>query len=382
MRLPLRRFVLAAALCVLPALAHAQDCNQPAAETVTHVTLPGHPFGAVPTADGCTVFVSLTDAKASQIAVLARRGGKVTPLAVVPLDGQATALALSPDGKLLAAAVGDGVALLDADRMARGGGGNAIIATGEDGAGSGAVYVAFSPDGRLLAVSDERAKSISLYDVAAVQPGQPLKRLGKIPVQNGPTGLTFSPDGKRLYAAVQIANGVEAPCPDESKTVNRPHPEGVLTVIDAERARTDPGRAVLAEVPAGCNPVRVVLSIDGSMAYVSSRGSDALGIFDTRRLQSDGKKALVTGFRVGKSPVGVALAHGRVFVTNSDRFGKAKTQTVAVIDPAGQAAPLNIPAGEFPRELRVTADRNTLLITNFNSGTLELVDLDRLLPLR
>ena len=37
-----------------------------------------------------------------------------------------------------------------------------------------------------------------------------------------------------------------------------------------------------------------------------------------------------------------------------------------------------IPAGAFPRELHVTQDRRTLLLTNFNSATLELVDLTRL----
>jgi DNA-binding beta-propeller fold protein YncE len=49
---------------------------------------------------------------------------------------------------------------------------------------------------------------------------------------------------------------------------------------------------------------------------------------------------------------------------------------------AGARAVLGtIPAGTFPRELRVTEDGRTLLVTNFNSSTLELVDLARL-PLR
>lgn len=38
----------------------------------------------------------------------------------------------------------------------------------------------------------------------------------------------------------------------------------------------------------------------------------------------------------------------------------------------------NVPAGAFPRELRATADGQTLLVTNFLSRTLELVDLTRL----
>jgi DNA-binding beta-propeller fold protein YncE len=374
MGLPIRLFALAAALCALPGLAWAEDCNQPAAEAVTQFPLPGRPFTALPTADGCTLFVSLTDPKASQIAVLSRRDGKVTQVALVPLMGQATGMALSPDGKRLAVADGRGVTLLDAGKLIQGAA-DAVVATGDDGADSEAVYVAFSPDGRLIAVSDERARRITLYDVSAVQPGQTLKSSARVSVANGPTGLAFSSDGQKLYAAVQIGNAIDTACPPENGQ-GGPHTQGVLTVIDVPRTK------VLAEVPAGCNPVRVVLSDDGQQAYVSVRGSNALGVFDTAKLLSDRSHAMVSGFHVGQSPVGVAQARGRVFVTNSDRFGKNKTQTVGVIDPTGKALPLNIPAGGFPRELRVTADQKTLLVTNFGSGTLELVDLDRVLAAR
>jgi DNA-binding beta-propeller fold protein YncE len=37
-----------------------------------------------------------------------------------------------------------------------------------------------------------------------------------------------------------------------------------------------------------------------------------------------------------------------------------------------------IPAGSFPRELAVTADGHVLVLTNFASRTVELVDLTRL----
>lgn len=373
MSLPIRLLVLAAALVAAPALARAQDCNQPAPEAVLQVPVQGHPFTAVPSADGCAIFVSLTDTGpgVSQVVVLSRRGGAVSQAGTVAVKGQATGMALSPDGKRLAVADSRGVTLLDAGKLIRGEG-DALLANGDDGAGSEAVYVAFSPDSRLIAVSDEAASRITLYDVSAVQAGQPLTAKARIAVQNGPTGLVFSPDGKRLYAAIQIANGPDTSCAPEGGR-GGPHGPGLLTVIDAERAR------VLAEVPAGCNPVRVVLSDDGQRAYVSARGSNALAMFDAARLLRDRSHAMLGGFRVGTAPVGVAVARGRVFVTNSDRFGGGQTQTVTVLDPSGRAPSLAIPAGGFPRELRVTADRNTLLITNFGSDTVELVDLDRLL---
>jgi DNA-binding beta-propeller fold protein YncE len=71
---------------------------------------------------------------------------------------------------------------------------------------------------------------------------------------------------------------------------------------------------------------------------------------------------------------------GNIFVTNSNRFSAGSDQNVAVLDAQNPlASQIVIPAGEFPRELKVTADENTLLITNFASQSLELVDLTRIL---
>ncbi len=68
-----------------------------------------------------------------------------------------------------------------------------------------------------------------------------------------------------------------------------------------------------------------------------------------------------------------------MFVTNSNRFGGGDAQSVSVLDAGNLAAPQSsIPAGGFPRELKLTADGKTLLVTNYASGTLELVDMARL----
>jgi len=82
---------------------------------------------------------------------------------------------------------------------------------------------------------------------------------------------------------------------------------------------------------------------------------------------------------VGTSPVGVAAANDKIFVTNSNRFGGSANQSISVVDAQNPSAPqASLPAGGFPRELKLTADGNTLLVTNFASGTVELVDMARL----
>jgi DNA-binding beta-propeller fold protein YncE len=74
----------------------------------------------------------------------------------------------------------------------------------------------------------------------------------------------------------------------------------------------------------------------------------------------------------------------RIAVTNSNRFGNSDApQSLTIIDAqkiaSGEAAVLgSVPAGVFPRELRVTEDQGTLLLTNFGSKNLALVDIARL----
>ena len=67
-------------------------------------------------------------------------------------------------------------------------------------------------------------------------------------------------------------------------------------------------------------------------------------------------------------------------------FGRGRSRALpgrsrewlSVIDARTNAVEGVVPAGLFPRELKVTADGKTLLVTNFNSKSLELVDIARL----
>lgn len=357
--------VVAGVACAQGALA---DCNRPAAEAITQVTVPGHPFAAIPTADGCAIFVSLLAQKQSHIAVLKRDNGIVSIAQNVAVDGMVGGMALSPDGKTLAATTGAGVALLDTAKLLAGS--DAVIATAEDGPHAGAIYIAFSPDGRLLVVANERSASLSVYEAAGLKP------IGLIPVAGAPVGLAFSTDGTRLYSTSEVGPRTwEAKCTTEGP----PHAEGVLLVIDVAKAATDPAKAVIGGVASGCNTVRVALSPDGATAYATARGANAVQAFDTAKLIADPSHALKGAIAVGTSPVGVVAARDKVFVTNSNRFGGGDSQSVSVLQAANLSSPQSsIPAGGFPRELKITADGNTLLVTNFTSGSVELVDLARL----
>src|SRR5262249_39627528 len=124
----------------------------------------------------------------------------------------------------------------------------------------------------------------------------------------------------------------------------------------------------------------------GDVVYVTARGDHSLLMFDTEKLLSNSSSALIGAVRVGTAPVGVAVIdRERVIVTSSNRFAGnvAEMQSLYVVDtltrPLGPASVIGvIPAGGFPREIRTTADGATLLVTNFTSRTLEIVDLSRL----
>jgi DNA-binding beta-propeller fold protein YncE len=165
------------------------------------------------------------------------------------------------------------------------------------------------------------------------------------------------------------------------------NPQGAIHIVDAEKAKTDPANAIVGNVPAGCSAVRLVLSPSGDRAYVTARNSNMLLAFDVAKLRADPTHALIGRVPVGSSPVGIAVVNGgrQVIVTNSNRFaGSADDhQNLTVIDASriasGAGAIIgSIPAGAFPREMRVTSDGRTLILTNFGSRTIEMIDLARI----
>ena len=250
-------------------------------------------------------------------------------------------------------------------------------------------------DDKTLFVADETAQTISVIDLAALRASnfKAAATVGKIPTGGAPIALTFSPDEALLYTTSEVAPrslNWPAECKREGRAANDTmpvNPQGAILIVDVERAKTDAAHSLVGAVPAGCSAVRLVLSPSGDRTYVTARNSNALLMFDTAKLRADPGHARVGSVALGTAPVGVAVVDSgkKVIVTNSNRFAGSSNdrQTLTVVDAAkiggGENAILgSIPAGAFPRELRVTADGRTLIATNFASGSVEVVDLARL----
>jgi DNA-binding beta-propeller fold protein YncE len=385
----------------LAAAAHAQErasqCNAAMSAPVSYVQLPGHPFSTVSSPDGCWLFVSLTSSNpksSNGVAVLSRGRGQISLKRVFPVEAEPTGMTVTHDGKLLVVADGDFVVFMDTAQMTAGRG-DPMLGYIKDADFAGSVYVNTTADDKFLFVSDENVETVTVINLqrARAESFKQTAIVGKIPVGRAPIALTFSPDGRWLYTTSQLAPqslGWPVECKPEGAdpaTAQPRFPQGAIHVVDVAKATTDPAHAVVANVPAGCSPVRLAISPDGGRVYVTARNSNALLAFDTAKFQADAAHALVGTVPVGSSPVGVAVVSGgrHVVVTNSNRFARDQTarQTLTVIDAArvgeGRAAVAgSVPAGIFPREFGQSPDGQTLFVANYNSNELEVIDLRRL----
>jgi DNA-binding beta-propeller fold protein YncE len=384
------------AVCVLVLIASTVRGQQPKcsprlAQPSTIVSVPGTPFQALPSVDGCFVFVSMLGEGAG-VGVLAVSGNAVTLRHVYPVGSGAGGMAISRDGSLLVVTAQDRILFMDVDRLTRGDSGAVVGAIAGDTPGAGRIYAAISPDDRFLFVADERAFGFTVVDMTKARAKPDNSAIvGRLPSGRAPIAIAFSRDGRYVYTTSQDAPPW-AKWPIECRAEGRPqepanHALGAVIVYDYRRATTRPdSSAVVATVPAGCNPVRLVLNASGEQVFVSSRAGNSLIMFDAARLVTDPANARLWSVPVGTAPVGIAItADGRrAIVTSSNRFAgtEADRQSLTVIDVArfahGDKAILGtIPAGAFPRELRWHPDARTLILTNFASRTVQFIDMER-----
>ena len=364
---------------VLAGTAQAATCPMPA--QAVQVAVPGHPFSALSSTDGCWLFVSLTiDRKHGAVAVLRNQGGVFQLDHTVPLPAPAFGESLSRDGTLLAVAERNGADVFDVAQL-ESAQGHPLLGELSDGRGSQAIYTLISNDGRLLFVSQELAHAISVFDLAKAR-GSGFRDdalVGRIPVALAPVGLAQSPDGRWLYATSETATrtaGLDATCKPETKD-GRMHPPGLLFRINVAQAAQAPRNAVLGAVVAGCNPVRVAVAPTGGAIWVAARDSNTLLEFHADDLQAKSGKASYASFAIGTSPVGVVVRPDgkQVWAALSDRFGNAANGQLAgltLVDGTPKEL-LRAPASGFPREVSFLPDGRTLMATLYADDRIALI---------
>lgn len=237
-------------------------------------------------------------------------------------------------------------------------------------------------------VADEGANTVSVIDAAS------FRKIGSIPVGQGPHNVQVSPDGKWVWVT---NNGDPAKAAKTMPAEKMPKAEhgamvgaGAVWVIDAD---TD---AVVAKVPVGMHPAHVVVASDGRTAYITNGGDNTVSVLDTAaqrvigvipvgasphgiRISPDGKQVWVANLKGGtvsvidtesrKQVAQIAAGKGpaQVGFTPDGRFGFVSLSgenKVAVIDPVSRKVIRKIAVGTVPIQLHATPDNRLLLVAN------------------
>jgi DNA-binding beta-propeller fold protein YncE len=332
---------------------------------VTTTSATDSPAGVLLTPDGHWALAAL----ATGVAVMKRQGNALT-FDHTTTTGPEFGLALSSDGNTLAVGLPDGVSLLDLAKTVANSPG-AIVNTIATKGKQGTIDVRFSRDGQFLFLALEYDNAVSVIDV------KNHVEVGEIPIAGrSVTGLAVSPDGTRLYVVCELANEFPLPPPATDQNV------GKITVVDVQKAITNPTESILGQAFVGRGPVRVVISDDGATLWVSLRGSQAVVALDAAHLLTSGCDPVLATVAVGASPIGLRLFGGGkgVAVANSNRFAKTSAnRTLTFIDVAdalaGKSTAVRGQAtvGDFPRE--IATDANGLVVSNYKSQSMSAMAL-------
>ncbi|KAI0178634.1 cytochrome cd1-nitrite reductase-like protein [Hypoxylon sp. FL1284] len=298
--------------------------------------------------------------------------------------GAATGLALSHDKRYLYAAIGSGAAIIDVERAIAGDASpvaGALIGT----VGVGAIQVTVAPDDGYVFVTQEYGTNATLNRGAievfrmhrAYNGSMHGTNEGYVTLGYGVVGTGLSYDGTKMYVTSEIT----------SQATSANETQGTLSVLDVATLKHNPSKALLRSVDAGCSPVRLALSPDGTRVWVTARMSNKLLAFDAAGLDSGEHLAgaLETTVQVGTSPVGLVIVNGgrHIVTADSNRFDYANATTgLTVVDVEAalrgtQSFP-RIPTGQFPREFAASLDGKTLLVSQFQSKAIQAIDLTQL----
>lgn len=122
-------------------------------------------------------------------------------------------------------------------------------------------------------VANEGADMVSVHDAASFE------KLASVPVGQMPHNVQVSPDGKFAWVTNNGEPGQASGSTSHKGANHAAHgateQPGAVWIIDTST------NAVVAKVAVGMHPAHVVVTPDGSLAYVTNGGDNSVSVIDT-----------------------------------------------------------------------------------------------------
>lgn len=304
-----------------------------------------------------------------------------------------SAAALSPDGDILVTAnTDDSVTAIDTAT------GSVIMSLPTDpNAEAGSPAIAYHPGGGAVYVTDAvdnvlRTISVSVVNTPNTAPVAGVHIIGAPDFATGTvTGTVVGVDADEdplTYTLAGASGGANVTIDAETgqfsytpTTVQRlaadntPDPTGTffVSISDGRTSTTVPVTVSISPLAltnsttttTGGSPAGVVLSPDGSRAYVTNRAAGTVTVIDT-----------ATGAQVGAPiPVGVNPTEAVLNSTGTRLYvANRGSNSVSVIDTADNSPVKTINVGINPEHLAISPDGSRLLVSNAGSGTVTKIN--------
>jgi DNA-binding beta-propeller fold protein YncE len=252
--------------------------------------------------------------------------------------------------------------------------------------------IAVSPSGKMLAVTNNGQSDQSIH---LIDPGK-MQVLDSVVIAKGWLGLTFSKDGKYLYASggndnwimrYQIKN--KKLVPHDTLVIGKRWPEKIsiagIAVDDDEQmlyAVTKENNSlytfdlkekkVINKFPLGGEGYTCLLSDDCKTLYMTCWGCNKVVLFDTREQMISGS------IPVGDNPNDLCLTkNGQyLFVSNANdnSVSVISTEKNREIEILNSALYPSAPSGSTSNSLALSEDEKTLYIANADNNCLAVFD--------
>ena len=252
--------------------------------------------------------------------------------------------------------------------------------------------IAVSPSGKMLAVTNngQSEQSIHLIDAEKMQ------LLDSVVIAKGWLGLTFSKDGKYLYASggndnwimrYQIRNTKIVPF--DTLVIGKRWPEKIsiagIAVDDKQQLLYTvtkennslyvfdlKTKKVKSQIPLGGEGYACLLSDDNKTLYISCWGCDKIILFDTEN------QKVKSGIPVGDNPNDLCITHNGkyLFVSNANdnSVSVISTKKNRVVEVLNTALYPGAPTGSTTNSLALSEDEKTLYIANADNNCLAVFD--------